>query len=116
MSAIDDEILLEAEDDAAELQFIRQQLPVDLKEKFSDDELYYIIDVITEFYTQSDILDAQPDADGYVELDTERVARYVIDKAKKEKIGDFDFEDILLVVLADLDYADTVGEEEEQEQ
>ena len=45
MSAIDDELLNEAEEDAREIEFIRNYLPLELKEKFSDDELYYFLDV-----------------------------------------------------------------------
>ena len=44
MSAIDDELLKDAEDDAREIEFIRNYLPLELKEKFSDDELYYFMD------------------------------------------------------------------------
>ena len=56
MSAIDDELLNEAEEDAREIEFIRNYLPLELKEKFSDDELYYFLDVIIDYYMSSDIL------------------------------------------------------------
>ena len=69
MAAIDDEILMDAEEDAREIEFIRNYLPQELKEKFSDDELYYFLDVIIEYYTTSGVFDAQPDKDGYVDID-----------------------------------------------
>ncbi len=64
MSAIDDELLNEAEEDAREIEFIRNYLPLELKEKFSDDELYYFLDVIIDYYMSSDILNKEPDKDG----------------------------------------------------
>ena len=111
MSAIDDEILLEAEEDAREIEFIRNYLPQELKEKFSDDELYYFLDVIIEFYSTSGVFDAQPDKDGYVDVDLDDVVDYVIKKAKKEKIGEFEHDEILLVVQAEFEYAATLDEE-----
>ncbi len=111
MSAIDDEILLEAEEDAREIEFIRNYLPQELKEKFSDDELYYFLDVIIEFYSTSGVFDAQPDKDGYVDVDLDDVVDYVIKKAKKEKIGEFEHDEILLVVQAEFEYAETLDEE-----
>ena len=113
MSTIDDELLKDAEDDAREIEFIRNYLPLDLKEKFSDDELYYFLDVIIDYYTSGDVLNAEPDKDGYVEIDLDKVADFVISKAKKEKIGEFEHDDILLVVQAEMEYSEQFEEGEE---
>ena len=43
--AENDEFLLEDEDDEKTIEFIKNYLPQDLKGKFSDDELYYFLDV-----------------------------------------------------------------------
>ena len=40
--ATDNEFLLEDEDDEKTIEFIKNYLPQDLKEKFTDDDLYYI--------------------------------------------------------------------------
>ncbi len=111
MSAIDDEIMLEAEEDAREIEFIRNQLPQELKEKFSDDELYYFLDVIIDYYATSDIFDAQPDKDGYIDIDLDKVVNHVVKKAKKEQMGSYDPDEILLVVQAELDYSESLEEE-----
>ena len=66
--------------------------------------------LIIEYYTESGILDAQPDKDGYVEIDEEAIADYLAKKAKKEHMGDFSAEDLLFVVQAHMDF------EEEQNQ
>ena len=112
MSAIDDELLNEAEEDAREIEFIRNYLPLELKEKFSDDELYYFLDVIIDYYMSSDILNVEPDKDGYVEIDLDEVTDYVVAKAKKEKMGEYEHEDILLVVQAEIEYSEQIEEEE----
>ena len=57
----------------------------ELKEKFSDDELYYFLDLIDEYYSESGILDAQPDEDGYVNIDLEEVVAYIVKEDKRMK-------------------------------
>ena len=66
---LEDDFLLADADDEKTIEFIKNYLPQELKEKFSDDELYYFLDLIDEYYSESGILDAQPDEDGYVDID-----------------------------------------------
>ena len=47
----EDDFLLEDEDDEKTVEFIKNYLPQDLKDKFTDDDLYYILDLIVEYYT-----------------------------------------------------------------
>ena len=68
--------------------------------------LYYFLDLIVEYYAESGVLDATPDKDGFIELDEEEIANYLVKKAKKEKMGDFSPEDLLFVVQAQMDYED----------
>ena len=105
MASIDDEILKGAELDALEMEFIKNHLPQDLKEKFTDEDLYYFLDVILEYFSN-----AQPDSDGYIDIDLDEVSNYVISKAKKEKMGDYEHDDILLVVQAELDFNETLDD------
>ena len=108
--SIDNEILLDAEDDAREVAFIRQQLPQELKERLSDDDLYYILDVIIDHYTTSGVFEQEPDAEGCIDIDLDAVADFVVKKARKEKVGEFDHDDILLVVQAEMDYSEQQDE------
>ena len=68
----DDDFLQDDLDDEKTIEFIKNYLPQDLKDKFTDDEFYYFLDLIDEYYTQSGILDAQPDADGCIDIDLEK--------------------------------------------
>ena len=45
---------LEYDDDAA-VEFIHNYLPQELKEKYSEDTIYYVLDLICEFYDKNDI-------------------------------------------------------------
>ena len=48
---MEDDFLLEDEDDQKTIEFIKNYLPQDLKDKFTEDDLYYILDVIVDYYT-----------------------------------------------------------------
>ena len=56
---MEDDFLLEDEDDQKTIEFIKNYLPQDLKDKFTEDDLYYILDVIVDYYTSSGCLDIQ---------------------------------------------------------
>ncbi len=107
-----DEFTLEDLDDEKTIEFIKNYLPQDLKDKFSDDELYYFLDVITDYYMKSGCLDAQPDKDGYIEIDQDAIVDYVVKEAKKDQMGDFDPEDILFVVQGEMEFGNSLGQVE----
>ncbi len=104
MAILDDELMQDAQDDARAVEYITSHLPQELREQLTEEQLYYFLDLIVEYYAQSGILDAEPDEDGYVDIDGEEVAAYIARKAKKEGIGEFSPEDLLFVVQAEMDY------------
>lgn len=105
-----DDFLLEDEDDEKTIEFIKNYLPQDLKGKFSDDELYYILDVIVDYYTESGCLDAQPDADGYITIDQDEIVDYVVKESKKDGMGPFEADDVLFVVQGEMEYGNQLGQ------
>jgi hypothetical protein len=108
--AQENDFLLDDNDDEKTIEFIRNYLPQELKEKFSDDELYYFMDVMDEYYAESGILDAEPDEEGFVNIDLEEVAKYIVKEANKDKIGEFDPEEILFVVQGEMEYGNSIGQ------
>ena len=107
-----DEFTLEDLDEEKTIEFIKNYVPQDLKDKYSDDELYYFLDVITDYYTKSGCLDVQPDKDGYIEIDQDAIVDYVVKEAKKDQMGDFDPEDILFVVQGEMEFGNSLGQVE----
>ena len=53
MDSLEQELLQDAEDDARTVEFIKNYLPQEVKDKFTDEELYYFLDVIVEYYANS---------------------------------------------------------------
>lgn len=107
-----DDFLLDDTDDEKAIEFIKNYLPQELKDKFTDDEFYYFLDVMDEYYAESGILDAEPDEEGYVNLDLEEVAAFVVKEAKKDDIGDYDPEEILFIVQGEMEYGNSIGQVE----
>ena len=105
---LEEDFLLADADDEKTIEFIKNYLPQELKEKFSDDELYYFLDLIDEYYSESGILDAQPDEDGYVNIDLEEVVAYIVKEAKKDEVGEYDPEEVLFVVQGEMEYGNSL--------
>lgn len=105
---MEDEFLQSDVDDEKTIEYIKNYLPSDLKEKFSDDELYYFLDLIDEYYVESGILDSTPDEEGYIDIDLGKIVDYIVDEAKSDGIGTYDPEEILFVVQGEMEYADTL--------
>lgn len=107
-----DDFSLEDADDEKTIEFIKNYLPQELKDKFTDDELYYFLDVIVDYYSTSGCLDAEPDEEGYINIDQEAIVDYVVSEAKKDDIGEFDPEEILFVVQGEMEYGNSLGQVE----
>ena len=110
MASIDDELLLDAEYDAKAVAFIKSRLPQELQEKIDDEQLYYFLDVIVEFYTESGILEAEPDEEGFVNIDLEDIANHLVKNAKQDGIGEYTMEEMLLVAQAEAEFEETMEE------
>lgn len=108
MGSIEDDFLADAEDDRLTVEYIKNYLPQDVKEKFTDDDLYYFLDVIGEYYVGL-IENAKNEEE--IDIDIDAVAQHIAKKAKKEKIGDFDPEDLRWVVDGELDYGDSLEDQ-----
>ena len=90
MADFEEELRLDDEENAREVEYIREVLPADLKEKFCEADLRYMMDTIVDYYFTSGVLEAEADADGFVDIDLQKVADYVCAKAAEQGQGDFD--------------------------
>ncbi|MBQ8655974.1 MAG: hypothetical protein IJ527_02810 [Prevotella sp.] len=101
MGSIDEELRLDAEQDEREQEYISQHLPAELKETFSRDDIFYMMDTIVEYYYESGVLDTDSDE---VDVDLQQVAEYVCRRAAEDKVGHFLPDDVFFVAQADLDF------------
>ena len=110
MSKFEDELLMDAEDDRQAVAFIQNYLPQDLKDKFTEEELYYFLDVLVDYYANSGILDSEPDEEGYVDLDIDEIAEYMVKQSKKDQMGEYEAEDLRWIVEGEMEYVESLEE------
>ena len=103
---MEDDFLSQAEDDVRTVEFIRAYLPQEVKERFTDDDLFYFIDVLADYYVESGLLEQEPGADGCIDIDTEAIANAIAERARKDKYGEFSPEDLLWIVQGELEYGE----------
>lgn len=101
MANFEEELRLDAEENAREAQFIIQQLPTDLKEKFSKNDINYLMDLIVEYYYESGILETD---DEEIDIDLQQVAEGVCQLARENGQHNYHPDDVFFVVQADLDF------------
>ena len=101
MASLDEELLMDEQENKREIAFIREHLPADLKEQYSDEQLLFIIDAIGTYFYTSGVLESTSDE---VDIDMEAVSAFVCNEAKEEGEGPFDAQEVFFVVEADLDF------------
>jgi DNA-directed RNA polymerase specialized sigma54-like protein len=101
MASFEDELRLDDEENRREIAFIRERLPQEVKPHFSEDDLYYFLDAIIDYYYESGILESTEEE---VDIDLQEVANAVTQKALRDKQGNFDPEEVFYVVEADMDF------------
>ena len=101
MPNFEEELRMDEEENRREIAFIRERLPQDLKTRFSEDDLYYFLDAIVDYYYDSGILESTAEE---VDIDLQQVANAVAEQARCDKQGNFDPEELYYVVEADMDY------------
>ena len=103
---MNDEFTLEDLDDDKTIEFIRNYISADLKEKLSDDDLAFFLDTISDYYCDHGVFDQEPDAEGCVDVDVEAVAQYLVKEAKKHGVGTFDLDEMIQIVAGELEFGE----------
>ena len=108
-SAIDNEIFRGAADDTKEVALIENYIGSENRELFTEEDIYYCIDVLLEYL---DKLNDKADEDGYIDIDAEEIARHIQKKAKKEGMGPYELDALILLIDAELEYNEQLENEE----
>ena len=101
-----DDIMKFDEDDA--VNFIRETLPESVSDKYSDDEILYVIDTIWDWYEKNGYLslDTEVTDDGL--LDVEQLVAYVRKEIRNDKEIMMDPDDVGLIVKGELQYEESI--------
>ncbi|MDE6298461.1 MAG: hypothetical protein K2M10_02260 [Muribaculaceae bacterium] len=95
-------------DEDKAIKFIREELPQNISEKYSDDEILFIIDTIWDFYEKEGMLTINLDVVEEEESDPKKLIDYVKKEIKRDNQLMMDPADIPLIVKAELDYEESI--------
>lgn len=95
------------EDDA--VKFIQNYLPQELKGKYSNDEINYVIDIVYDFYEEKGFMNDNTDEDAVVEIDEDEIVAYVLKNTQKDKITQFSSDEIAFIIQGELAYCESIG-------
>ena len=98
-------------DDSDAVKFINNFLPEDIRKKFNDDDIVYIIDLIHDYYDSKGYFDG--DEDKEIEINEDELIAFVVKNALTDGVGNFAADDVSLIVQGELEYCNSIGMFEE---
>lgn len=104
MASFEDELLDDAQHDANAVAYMYAHLPQEMQEKFTEENLYYCLDLIETYLTEK--VDFTQEE---VELDLEVITKYILQVANKDKYDSLDEEGVYLAVNAYFDFEEENG-------
>lgn len=99
-------------DENSAVKYINDVLNQKAGVTYSDDDILNVIDIIWDYYEQNGLLDLDNDD----ELDCDHLLDSVKHLLKKDKGNRVKEEHIEIIVNAELDYEDSIEEDEEDEE
>lgn len=103
---MDDQQYAYDEDDA--VKFIRKELSAESNDKYDDDDILCIVDLIWDYYERKGLLSLNSDVTDDEVLDVDDLTAYVKKEVKNDEELVMDPKDIELIVKAELDYEDSL--------
>lgn len=98
-------------DEIEAVKHIRNYMPLDIKDKYSDDDILIVIDTIFDYYDKKGFFDisADSDVDDEEELEVNDMIGYVKNQVRKDPDNVVEADDIMSIVLGELDYEEKLG-------
>lgn len=90
------------------VKFIRKELPSNVNEAYSDDEILYVIDIIYDYYEKEGFLSLDAEITDEEELDVSKLTQYVKKQLANDKEILMDPDDVDLIVKGELDYEESL--------
>lgn len=104
---IEDEDLFYDDKDAVD--HIRKTLTPEISAEVSEDDIYYVIDTVYDFYEESGFMSDDCDDNEQVSFTDEEIIEFVIKSLAKDKEINLSKEAIEAVVLGELSYCESLG-------
>lgn len=91
------------------IAFIKNYLPQDIKNKYSDDDILIVIDTIFDYYDSKGFFDIDAEPDDEEELHINDLVGYVKNQLRRDSDNEIDLDDVMPIVLGELEYEESLG-------
>lgn len=95
-------------DETEAVKFIRQLLPSDKEDQYTDDEILYVIDIMYDWYEKNGYLSLDADVTEEEDADISKLTDYVKKEIKKDGEVEMDPSDIEIIVKGELEYEESL--------
>lgn len=95
-------------DEEQAVKFIRKLLPADKQDRYTDDEILYVIDIMYDWYEKNGYLSLDSDVTDEEEEDLNAMTAYVRKEIAKDGEVEMDPDDIGLIVKGELEYEESL--------
>ena len=100
-----DEGLLVYDEDEA-VAFILKSLPKEMRERITENEIDYVMDVIYDFYEEKGFI--EEDSTEEASIDEEEMFNYIVKASRKDDI-DLTEDEILFILQSEYEYGKSIG-------
>ena len=94
-------------DDTECIKFILNYLPAELKEKVTDDDVQYVLDLICEYYSANDLI--EEDTVEEATIAEEDMFNFIWAAIRKEQIVEMDEYTLEAILDGEFEYGKTIG-------
>lgn len=95
-------------DEEDSVRFIQNYLPQEMKGKFADDDIFYIVDLIYEYYESKGFFNEDVEDTEEVSIDEDELIDFVVKNAQKDGVGKFTPEEVTFIVQGELEYCESI--------
>lgn len=100
-------------DDTECIKFILTNLPKELQDKVSDDDIQYVLDLICEYYAANDLI--EEDTVEEATIAEEDMFNFILAAIRKEQIIEMDEYTLEAILDGEFEYGKTIGIYTEEE-
>lgn len=94
------------EDEA--VKFIRALLPSDKQDRYTDDEILYVIDIMYDWYEKNGYLSLDSEVTEEEDADISAMTAYVKKEIRRDGEIEMDPDDIEIIVKGELEYEESI--------
>lgn len=95
-------------DDEDAVKYIRKNLEPELSKNISEDDIYYVVDLIYDFYESKGFMNEE-DENAEITIADDEIIDYAVSMAKKDTLCKLTQEQIEAIIEGELSYCESIG-------